>query len=255
MGKRYGKVLTIVLVLAIVLIIGILGFFAFRVFNSGATTKKALDKVAEFDKNTETQVEQNNQNTNNTNTSNNTENTENAENSNNNTNNLSLEEIAKMMEEDNNTSGNTNNNSNNNKDTYYEGYKVIGTISIPSINIVYPILEENNSKTLKMAIVAVYPNNPENAVNKPGNLVLWGHNYKDGTFFSDIKKLATGAKIQIKDTSGNKVTYQVYNSYETSDSDMSYARRDTEGTREITLSTCSNASGRRDIVWAREVKQ
>ena len=83
--------------------------------------------------------------------------------------------------------------------------------------------------------------------------MLWGHNYKNGTFFSDIGKLTTGAKIYIKDTSGTKLEYQVYNSYETTDSDMTYATRETNGSREITLSTCSNEAGKRIIVYAKQI--
>ena len=105
---------------------------------------------------------------------------------------------------------------------------------------------------MKIAIVAVYPKDPASAINQPGNLVLWGHNYKDGTFFSNISQLSTGAKIYIKDTTGTKIEYQVYNVYETTDSDMTYATRDTDGAREVTLSTCADTSGKRTIVWARE---
>ena len=50
--------------------------------------------------------------------------------------------------------GNTiysNSSSNGAKTTYY-GYNVIGTISIPSINIEYPILEKSTPKSLKVAI-------------------------------------------------------------------------------------------------------
>ena len=198
-------------------------FFGYKVYNSNKTNKKAEDVVSQFDKNTD--------NTNN----------EDKDSSNNNSseadgNNSSLQDILDNL-------GNDNSNSiyqqQGNKDTYYEGYKVIGTISIPSIDVEYPILEE-------------YPQDPANAVNKPGNLVLWGHNYKNGTFFSDIGKLTTGAKIYIKDTSGTKLEYQVYNSYETTDSDMTYATRETNGAREITLSTCSNESGKRIIVYAKQ---
>lgn len=251
MGRNYGKLLTIILIIVIILIIGILAFFAFRIFNSSVTTKKALDAVAEFDKNASIDNTQQNQTTNNAEEqTNNSDSEENNDNSS-----LSLDDI--INQNANSTDGNTSiyqNSQNNSKDTYLNGYKVIGTISIPSINIEYPILGENNSTTLKSAIVAVYPDNPETSVNEPGNLVLWGHNYKDGTFFSNIKKLTTGEKIYIKDISGRKIAYQVYNSYETTDSDMSYARRDVNGAREITLSTCAVASGKRDIIWAREVE-
>ena len=236
MENKYGNLLSIMLIVAIVIVVVILGFFGYKVYNSNKTNKKAEDVVSQFDKNTD--------NTNN----------EDKDSSNNNSseadgNNSSLQDILDNL-------GNDNSNSiyqqQGNKDTYYEGYKVIGTISIPSIDVEYPILEENTSATLKIAIVAVYPQDPANAVNKQGNLVLWGHNYKNGTFFSDIGKLTTGAKIYIKDTSGTKLEYQVYNSYETTDSDMTYATRETNGAREITLSTCSNESGKRIIVYAKQ---
>ena len=236
MENKYGNFLSIMLIFAIVIVVAILGFFGYKVYTSNKTKKKAEDVVSQFDKNT------------------NAADNDDTNNSNNNSsekdgNNSSLQDILDNL-------GNDNSNSiyqqPGNKDTYYEGYKVIGTISIPSIDVEYPILEENTSATLKIAIVAVYPQDPANAVNKPGNLVLWGHNYKNGTFFSDIGKLTTGAKIYIKDTSGTKLEYQVYNSYETTDSDMTYATRETNGSREITLSTCSNESGKRIIVYAKQ---
>lgn len=238
MESRFSSVLSIILVVAILVIIGVLGFFGYKVLQSNETTQKANDIVSEFDQNTG-DGENTAKPDNNTSSDGNTTQPG-----------TSLEDILNNLGED-NSSGSIYDQSGN-KDTYYEGYKVIGTISIPSINIEYPILEENTSAALKIAIVPVHPRDPANSVNKVGNLVLWGHNYKNGTFFSDIGKLTTGAKIYIKDTTGTKVEYKVYNSYETTDSDMTYATRDTEGTREITLSTCANEAGKRIIVWARE---
>lgn len=239
MKNEYGNLLSIVLIVAIIVVVGILGFFGYKVYTSNETNKKAQNVVSEFDQNV------NNNNNNNTNSSNDgTSSKDDNQNS-------SLGDILDSLGEG---DGNSFYQHQGNKETTYEGYKVIGTISIPSINVEYPILEENTPATLKIAIVAVYPQEAdrENAVNKPGNLVLWGHNYKNGTFFSDIGKLTTGSKIYIKDTSGTKLEYQVYNVYTTTDSDMSYATRNTDGAREITLSTCDNVAGKRTIVWARE---
>ena len=248
MGKGYGKALTIFLVVLIIAIIGILGFFAFKIYNSSTTTKKGKDAVAEFDQNVGTEQNSNSSNKNENNTNNNENNTEN--------NSASLDDLLNQMTEteSQNEVANTNSNTNKKKDLMYEGFKMIGTISIPSIDVEYPILAENSQEALKKAIVAVYPNPPDNVINKPGNLVLWGHNYKDGTFFSNISKLTTGSKIYIRDTTGTKVAYQVYNTYETTDSDIEYARRDTGGAREVTLSTCSNDTAKRTIVWARAVE-
>lgn len=87
---------------------------------------------------------------------------------------------------------------------------------------------------------------------KYGNTVLVAHNYRNGTFFSNNKKLAVGDKIYITDSTGEKVEYTIYNTYITSDSDFSYATRDTAGKREISLSTCTNDSSKRLVIWAKE---
>lgn len=238
MRSQYGNLLSILLIIAIIIVVAILGFFGYKVYTSDQTNKKAGDAVAEFDRNT-----------------NNSDNSNNSENNNNDSENEGNSSLGDILNNIGNEGGNSIYQQQGNKETLYQGYRVIGTISIPSINIEYPILEENTSATLKIAIVAVYPqDNRAEAVNKPGNLVLWGHNYKNGTFFSDIGKLTTGEKIYIKDLSGTKLEYQVYNVYETTDSDMTYATRNTEGKREITLSTCTNETGKRTIVWARETR-
>lgn len=89
-------------------------------------------------------------------------------------------------------------------------------------------------------------------VNKIGNTVLAGHNYRNGTFFSNNKKLAIGDKIYLTDTSGKKVTYTIYKKYQTDANDFSYATRDTNGLREISVSTCTDDSSARLILWAKE---
>ena len=90
-------------------------------------------------------------------------------------------------------------------------------------------------------------------MNSVGNVVLIGHNYRNGQFFSNNKKLVNGDKIYITDLKGNKVTYVVYNVYQTSVSDTESYNRDTNGKREITLSTCTDASNdQRIIVLAAE---
>ncbi len=248
MNKGYGNILTIILIVAIVAIVGVLGFFAYRMYTTSVTNKNAHDKVSEFDENTKNNNKDND-------TTQKDENTNNSE-DNADDNSASLDDALKNLEngDTNNIYNNGNSSNGEKKDTLYNGYKVIGTISIPKINIKYPILEECTSATLKLSIVAYYPEPTAEAVNKVGNLVLWGHNYKNGEFFSDIGKLTTGDKISIKDMSGTTVQYQVYNVYETTDTDVTYASRDTEGRREISLSTCSNQSGKRTIVWASEVK-
>jgi len=248
MEKKYGNTLTIILVVAIVAIVAVLGFFAYRIYTSNITEKNAKDKVAEFDEKTASNSTTNTTNeTGNTNTDTNTS-----------SGNTSLSEVLSGLNTGGESSIYDKSGSSDSEDdgTYYESngrkYKVIGTISISKIDIKYPIFEECSSETLEIGIAAFYPDEAESAVNQIGNLVLFGHNYKNSKFFSKLDELTSGDIIKIKDTSGTTVSYQVYNTYETTDSDVSYAARDTEGTKEISLSTCSNTSGKRTIVWARE---
>ena len=130
----------------------------------------------------------------------------------------------------------------------YKNYNVIGTIQIPKTKVKYPIVDSTSSSAMDVAIVMLYGA----GLNKHGNTVLAGHNYRNGGFFGNNKKLENGDKIYITDTTGTKVEYIIYNKYITSDSDFSYATRDTNGKREISLSTCTNDNSKRLIIWAKE---
>lgn len=88
-------------------------------------------------------------------------------------------------------------------------------------------------------------------LNVPGNTVIVGHNYRNGLFFSNNKKLSNGDSIYITDNSGTKLKYVIYNKYETTPEDTDYMLRDTGGKREISLSTCTDDSSKRIIIWAR----
>ena len=130
----------------------------------------------------------------------------------------------------------------------YKGYNVIGTIQIPKTNVKYPIVDSTSPNAMSVAIVMLY--GP--GLNQIGNTVIVGHNYKNGGFFGNNNKLSIGDKIYITDVSGNKIEYTIYNKYITSDSDFSYATRNTNGKREISLSTCTSDSSKRLVIWAKE---
>lgn len=132
----------------------------------------------------------------------------------------------------------------------YNGYTVVGTIEIPSTKIKYPILQDLSKSSIENGIAVMYTTTSNNELNKPGNVVLAGHNYRDGTFFSNNKKLEKGDKIYITDNSGEKVTYIVYNTYVTTPEDFDYATRPTDGRREISLTTCTDDVKSRLIIWA-----
>ena len=231
---KYNTLLTVLLVVAIVAIIGILGYLGYSVYNKYYIDSTARDVVDAF--------EQAHGIDNNTVTQNPTKQDENIVNEN-----IVIADVPSGPDEE--QTSNSQNTSKNNNSTKYNGFNVIGTISIPSIKIEYPILDEVTSKALKIAIVYLY--GP--GVNQVGNTVYQGHNYRNGTFFSNLSKLKDGADIYMTDESGEKIQYKVYRNFEANASDTSFYNRDTNGKREITLSTCTEDANTRTIIFAREV--
>ena len=130
----------------------------------------------------------------------------------------------------------------------YKGYAMVGTLEIPSIKLKYPVLDRATKMSMEVSIGLVY-----GKLNQVGNATIMGHNYRNGTFFSNLKKVKEGDKLYITDTTGLKVEYVVYQMYETSSTDFDYASRDTGGKREVSLSTCTDDVKARLIVLAREV--
>lgn len=136
--------------------------------------------------------------------------------------------------------------------TYYKNkYKIVGIISIPILKIEYPIFNVDNTTTLRVGTAAIYPNNVEEALNKPGNVVIAGHNYRSSRMFSKLHTLQNGDSIYITNITGQKLEYKVYNNYTADEHDFTYATRDTGNSIEISLSTCTNNSSTRTVVWAK----
>lgn len=129
----------------------------------------------------------------------------------------------------------------------YKGYVVMGTIEIPKTDVKYPVLEKVTKKSIEVAVAILYGT----GLNQPGNTVIIGHNYRNGLFFSNNKKLENGDKIYITDNSGTKVAYTIYNKFQTTPEDTSFYQRDTDGKPEVTLSTCTDDSKERIIIEAR----
>ena len=130
----------------------------------------------------------------------------------------------------------------------YKGYDVIGKIQIPKIKLSYPVLSCATVSSMKISVGVVY--GP--GLNEIGNTVLMGHNYRNGSLFSNNKKLANGDSIFITDTTGRKIEYVIYNMYITSSTDFDYAIRTTGGKREISLASCTDDGKSRLIIWAVE---
>jgi len=133
--------------------------------------------------------------------------------------------------------------------TKYKEFTVIGTIQIPDIDLKYPILQENTTKALETSTVLMYS---AQGLNNEGNTVIMGHNYRNGTMFSNLSKLTKGDYIYITDTTGRKVKYEIYSIYEAEENENSYITRKIEGKKEISLVTATNDSKLRTIILAKE---
>ncbi len=133
-------------------------------------------------------------------------------------------------------------------DQEIEGYKVVGIINIPKINIEYPILEKTNKESLKLSITKFYGEK----INQIGNVVLAGHNNLNNKMFGKIDKLENGDIIELTDSQMVTIKYEVFDKYIIDPNDISCIYPVDENSREVTLITCTNRDKNRLIVKARK---
>lgn len=220
MNSKYSNLLTVLLVLVIIAIIGIISFLGFKMYQSNKLKDTAEDFVDSFISD------------------------ENKDDNNNNTDDEISNDIFDGIE-----NGSTNNGSSSGKVKKFNGYTIAGTIEIPSTKIKLPIIAQSDySKTALETSVCEYPGV---GLNQVGNSTIAGHNYRNGKFFSNNKKLNIGDKIYITDLTGKRVAYTIYNKYETTENDAEYMYRDTQGAVEVSLTTCTDDSKARLVIWAK----
>lgn len=141
------------------------------------------------------------------------------------------------------------------EDVEMNGYKVIGIVKIPKIEIEYPILDidnynpEETKEPMKFSIVKYWGGN----VNDYGNLSIAGHNNYDGTMFGKTKKLVKGDIVELTDLSKKTIQYEIYDIFVTDPNDVTILQTKDENIREVTLITCTNGNKQRLILKAREV--
>lgn len=135
--------------------------------------------------------------------------------------------------------------------TKYKEFTVIGTIQIPDIDLKYPILQESSTEALETSVVLTYT---AQGLNNAGNSVITGHNYRNGIMFSNLNELTNGNYIYITDNTGRNLKYKIYNIYEDNTNENTYITRNTDGKKEITLSTYNDNNKAKIIIFAREVQ-
>lgn len=216
MNSKYSNFLTILLVIIIIVIIGIIGFLGYKYYRTYITKNSSEDFVDTFGDGT----------------SNGEKNTDTGD-----------------IEFDGVEEGELTGSSSEGKKKQYNGLDVAGTIEIPATNLKAPILEqyEYSQKALDTSVVVLY--GP--GLNQVGNTTIAGHNYRNGLFFSNNKKLSVGDKIYITDSTGKRLSYTIYYKYEAEENYSDYITRDTQGAIEISLTTCTDDSQARIIILAK----
>ena len=176
-----------------------------------------------------------------------------------------IDEIDKIIEDNQKIIVIANNNSNNSDDTnnynksnnsntqnqitqkpsriaQIAGYEVYGKIKIDKIGIEYPIIEYKNSDALWKSICKISNNN----VDGTGNLCLAGHNMRNLSMFGNLRKLTVGDKIKITNLYGEEFTYEVYEKVFIDPNQTEVLNNTDEPI--VTLITCNDASTKRLIV-------
>lgn len=226
MNSKYSNLLTVLLVIVIVAIIGIIAFLGYKYYESNEMKNNSEDFVDTFLNDLNSGSNNNNNNNNNGNTN----------------------------PDDNIFSGVDEGENNNNSSTpgsapKFNGFTTAGSIEIPATNVKAPIISKSelSKSALETSIVEMYGV----GLNQVGNTTLIGHNYRNGLFFSNNKKLNVGDKIYITDLTGKRLSYTIYNKYEADENEADYMTRDTQGAVEISLSTCTDDSKARLVIWAK----
>lgn len=228
-ANRYGNVLTIILIVLVLAILVGVGIFAYNYIIKPRNQERSnIAAIEEFDRVVEEEPKEEEEKK--------EEETDQ---------NLKVE-ATDRTEEETSSSGEVR------KKVYHEGFVMLGYITISKTNVKEPILDTATPEALDTGVARLYPSSAQ--LNEPGNVVIIGHNYKNGTFFSNNKKLSVGDKIKIKDNTGKELTYVIYKKFETTPEDTSFYNRDTNGAIEVTLSSCTDDVKRRVIILARVEK-
>lgn len=219
--SKYSKLLTVLLIIVIIGIIGLLGFFGYQVFTGYFSDKDKNAFMEDYRNSLGIQAEEDNNNV---------------------TGDFNLITDIEQV--------GTGDGTTNNTVKKYKGFDVLGTIEIPKTGVDLPILDARTTKALNTSCILQYGPGP----NEVGNTVIAGHNYRNGKFFSNNYKIENGDTIYITDNSGKRLKYVVYNKYQTTPEDADYMDRDTAGQPEISLTTCTDDSKARIIIWAKLAK-
>lgn len=126
--------------------------------------------------------------------------------------------------------------------------QAIGRIMITSLDIDYIILDRTTDKNLDISITKVV--GP--AIHEKGNLVLAGHNMKNGSLFGKLNKAKESEVIVLADMNGVEREYKIVDKYKVDETDLSPLSQANQAENMITLITCTERAQERLIVVAKK---
>ena len=121
---------------------------------------------------------------------------------------------------------------------------VIGILEIPELDEELPIIGKWSYKLLKISICRYKGPGP----NEEGNLVIIGHNYKNGSHFGRLSQLTVGSELYLTDSAtGTRVRYEVYQ-IKSIEADAFSELKSYRGDCGLTLLTCKDNGTNRLLV-------
>lgn len=124
----------------------------------------------------------------------------------------------------------------------YEGYGILGTLSIDKISEGLPVISQTSTKALKVSCCYYQGSLP----GEEGNMVITGHNYADGSIFGKLSELNKGDTIVLS-TRDVVYDYTVYETKVITPDDIA-ALDAYHGGRTLTLMTCTDHGNKRLLV-------
>jgi LPXTG-site transpeptidase (sortase) family protein len=121
---------------------------------------------------------------------------------------------------------------------------VIGILEIPELKEELPIIGKWSYKLLKISVCRYKGPDPL----EDGNLVIIGHNYKNGSHFGRLSDLSVGSEVFLTNAkTGARVRYEVYQ-IKSIASDAFSALKSYHGDAGLTLMTCKDNGTNRLVV-------
>lgn len=120
----------------------------------------------------------------------------------------------------------------------YNGFPACGFLEISKTGLALPVLSNQTVKGMEYSCCMLYSTG---TLNLSGNTYIVGHNFNNGTLFSNNKNLSIGDKIVLTGLYKNRIEYTIYNMFNTTADDTSYLTKHVDDKDiELTIQTCNN---------------